>query len=193
MPQIQHHIASSSETTGTGRAVSIGALAAEISLACELTDGMAARVRSALERAAADPDLLRREQRETCAAGYARHVLYSDPLGRFTILAIVWAAGQFSPSHAHDTWCAYAVYENPLHETVYALEPQKTKARQVCTKVRNPGYSCFAGAGLDQIHRLGNSGTTPAISIHVYGVARDSVATHVNRVLETEEEKGSVA
>lgn len=193
MPQIQHHIASSLETTGTGRAVSIGTLAAEISLACELTGGMAARVRSALERAAADPDLLHREQRETCAAGYARHVLYSDPLGRFTILAIVWAAGQFSPSHAHDTWCAYAVYENPLHETVYALEPQKTKARQVCTKVRNPGYSCFAGAGLDQIHRLGNSGTTPAISIHVYGVARDRVATHVNRVLETEDEKGSVA
>jgi predicted metal-dependent enzyme (double-stranded beta helix superfamily) len=158
-----------------------------------MADGMAERVRRALERAIAEPELLQPEQRETCATGYARHVIYSDPLGRFTILAIVWGEGQFSPSHAHDTWCAFAVYENPLQETLYALAPQKTKARQVCTKVRNPGYSCFAGAGLDQIHRLGNSGTMPAISIHVYGVARDRVATRVNRILEIEDEKGSVA
>ena len=64
------------------------------------------------------------------------------------------------------------------------IEPSGAKAKPVCTEVRNPGYSCFAGAGLDQIHRLGNAGTTPAISIHVYGVERDRVATHVNRVLE---------
>src|SRR5476649_1657586 len=121
MPQIQHHIASSSGTTGGRRAVIVGTLAAEISLEC----------------AVADPDLLNPEQREICAAGYARHVIYSDPHGRFTILAIVWGEGQFSPSHAHDTWCADAVYENPLQETSYAIEPQKTKARHVCTKVRN--------------------------------------------------------
>jgi predicted metal-dependent enzyme (double-stranded beta helix superfamily) len=193
MPQIQQNIASPSGTTAARRAVSIGTLAAEISLACEVADGMAARVRRALECAVSDPELLQPEQRETCAAGYARHVIYSDPLGRFSILAIVWGEGQFSPTHAHDTWCAYAVYENPLQETVYAIEPQRTKARQVCTKVRNPGYSCFAGAGLDQIHRLGNSGTMPAISIHVYGVPRDRVGTHVNRILEIEEEKGSIA
>src|ERR1700712_2348915 len=114
MPQIQHHIASSSGTTGARRAVIIGTLAAEISLACENADGTAARVRRALECAVAKPDLLTPEQRETCAAGYARHVIYSDPPGRFSILAIVWGEGQFSPTHAHDTWCAYAVYENPL-------------------------------------------------------------------------------
>jgi predicted metal-dependent enzyme (double-stranded beta helix superfamily) len=188
MPQIPYQLVSPSGA-GDRRAVTIGTLAAEISLACGAADEMASRVRSALERAVSDPELLIPEQRETCAAGYARHVIYSDPLGRFTILAIVWGERQFSPSHAHDTWCAYAVYENPLQETVYAIEPQQTKARPVCTKVRNPGYSCFAGAGLDQIHRLGNSGTTPAISIHVYGVPRDRVGTHVNKVLETEDEK----
>ena len=30
-----------------------------------------------------------------------------------------------------------------------------------------------------------NSGATPAISIHVYGVERDSIGTHVNRMVET--------
>ena len=191
MPQTQQ-VAPESAAIDTRNVGGIGALAAEISLACESPDIMRVRIRAALERAVADPFLLGAGQRETSAQCYARHVLYSDPLGRFTIIAIVWGAGQFSPAHAHDTWCAYAVYDGPLRETVYAATAG-SRAKPVCTEVRNPGYSCFAGAGLDQIHRLGNSGTTPAISIHVYGVERERVSTHVNRVLETEDEKGSVA
>jgi predicted metal-dependent enzyme (double-stranded beta helix superfamily) len=167
---------------------SLGALAVEISLACDAGaaphSDMAARTSAALERAVADPDLLSAKHRAPERKCYTRHVLYSDPFNRFTILAIVWGPGQFSPPHAHDTWCAYAVYDGPLHETGYALDASGTRAKAICTAVRNPGYSCFAGAGFDQIHRLGNAGTTPAISIHVYGVERERVATHVNRVLE---------
>ena len=170
----------------------LGALAVEISLACDtgaaahsgMDSSAGARIRAALERAVADPDLLGAKQRAAEKKCYARHVLYSDPFGRFTILAIVWGPGQFSPPHAHDTWCAYAVYDGPLHETGYALDASGMRAKAVCTAVRNPGYSCFAGAGFDQIHRLGNAGTKPAISIHVYGVERERIATHVNRVLE---------
>jgi predicted metal-dependent enzyme (double-stranded beta helix superfamily) len=173
--------------SGNLGAGNLGTLAVEISLACDADPPAdperSARIRAALERAVADPDLLSAKHRipeQTC---YARHVLYSDPFRRFTILAIVWGPGQFSPPHAHDTWCAYAVYDGPLHETCYA-PASSTRVKAVCTAVRNPGYSCFAGAGLDQIHRLGNAGTKPAISIHVYGVERERIATHVNRVLE---------
>lgn len=153
-------------------------------MACDEPQRMPALVRAALERAVADPDLLDAPQREPSAGCYARHVIHGDPLGRFTILAIVWDAGQFSPPHAHDTWCAYAVYDGPLQETVYAVDPAGSRIEPVCTEVRQPGYSCFAHAGLDQIHRLGNSGSKPAISIHVYGVARERIATHVNRYVE---------
>jgi predicted metal-dependent enzyme (double-stranded beta helix superfamily) len=170
-----------SGSLGTGN---LGALAVEISLACEAEDEMGARICAALERAVSDPDLLSAKHRAPRRRYYARHVLYSDPFKRFTVLAIVWGPGQFSPPHAHDTWCAYAVYDGPLHETGYALDASGTRAKAICTAVRNPGYSCFAGAGFDQIHRLGNAGTKPAISIHVYGVERERIATHVNRVLE---------
>ena len=162
----------------------LGALAVEISLACDAGAAMGPRIRAALERAVADPDLLSAKHCAPERKCYARHVLYADPFGRFTILAIVWGPGQFSPPHAHDTWCAYAVYDGPLHETGYALASCGTRAKAICTAVRDPGYSCFAGAGFDQIHRLGNAGTSPAISIHVYGVDRERIATHVNRVLE---------
>ena len=160
-------------------------LASEISVACDARDGMAARIRSALERVAFDRHLLSAGQREACADCYARHVIYSDPLGRFTILAIVWGAGQFSQPHAHHTWCAYGVYENALEETVFTWNAATSTAHPLRTEARHPGYSCYAGAGLDQIHRLGNSGARPAISIHVYGVERDNVSTHVNRMVET--------
>jgi predicted metal-dependent enzyme (double-stranded beta helix superfamily) len=182
------HARSQIAGSGSHSSGSLGALAVEISLACDTDPATdperGARIRAALERAVGDPGLLSAKHRVPERKCYARHVLYSDPFHRFTILAIVWGPGQFSPPHAHDTWCAYAVYDGPLHETCYALAPSGARAKAICTAVRNPGYSCFAGAGFDQIHRLGNAGTTPAISIHVYGVERERVATHVNRVLE---------
>ena len=53
--------------------------------------------------------------------------------------------------------------------------------------LREPGYACFAPAGLDQIHRLGNAGDVPAISIHAYGVEGSRVGTHVNRLMDVAE------
>ena len=164
----------------------IGALAAEISAACfEDPDNKAERIQAALKRAVAEPGLLSVAQRATSADGYARRVLYADPADRFTILAIVWDVGQFSRPHAHDTWCAYGVYENALEETLFTWDAATSTAHPIRTEPRHPGYSCYAGAGLDQIHRLGNSGARPAISIHVYGVGRDHISTHVNRMVET--------
>ena len=164
----------------------IGALAAEISAACfDPAAIQAERIKAALRRAVATPGLLGAEQRAPKADCYARHVIYADPSGRFTILAIVWATGQFSAPHAHHTWCAYAVYENALDETIFTWDEATSMAHPLRTHECKPGYACFAGPGLDQIHRLGNSGATPAISIHVYGVERDSIGTHVNRMVET--------
>src|SRR5262245_21750743 len=97
----------------------IGILAAEISAACDTPREMPMRIRAALEAAVRDPGLLGAAQCEPISQCYARHVIYADPLGRFTVLAIVWDAGQFSSPHAHDTWCAYAVYDGSLCETLY--------------------------------------------------------------------------
>jgi predicted metal-dependent enzyme (double-stranded beta helix superfamily) len=162
----------------------LAALVEGVDAACTCADGSTAdRIVAALRQAAAQPGLLTPGQRTTQPGCYARHLLYCDPAGRFTIVAIVWAPDQFSPIHGHHTWCAYAVHDSTLEETVYAWDPAKGAARPVRTQLRPPGYGCFAPAGLDQIHRLGNSGARPAISIHVYGVEGERVATHVNRVV----------
>ena len=179
-----------SEPAQRGRTVGgVGALAAEISAACFKPPALKAeRIKAALKRAVAEPGLLTPEQCLPKSDCYARHVIYADPAGRFTILAIVWGAGQFSQPHAHHTWCAYGVYENALKETVFTWNAATSTAHPLRTEARHPGYSCYAGAGLDQIHRLGNSGARPAISIHVYGVERDNISTHVNRMVEAAKE-----
>lgn len=142
----------------------IGELGAEIAAACEMPENaMKQRIMAALGRAAARPDLLDPAHRLPAADNYARHVIYADPSGRFTVLSIVWAPGQFSVPHAHRTWCAYAVCDKPLQETLFAWNHAAQRADVLRTEVRRPGYCCYAGAGLDQIHRLGNSGSEPAI------------------------------
>jgi predicted metal-dependent enzyme (double-stranded beta helix superfamily) len=160
-------------------------LAADIGAACEGARAlMERRMVAALARAAADPDLLTPAQRIPSPACYARHVVYGDPAGRFTILSLVWMPGQFSPPHAHQTWCAYAVCDNTLTESEYAFDHATLKALPLRTVERRAGYCTFGEAGLDQIHRLGNAGVLPAVSLHVYGVESGRIGTHVNRKVD---------
>ncbi|SRR5712691_3326684 len=173
--------------TGTSQPLTpaLATLVAEIGAACGGAPGaMKDQVIAALQTAVAQAGLLTADQRLPQRGCYARHLMHSDPAGRFSIVAIVWGAGQFSPPHAHHTWCAYAVHENALDETLYAWDVASATAQPARAEVRSPGYGCFAYSGLDQIHRLGNSGSRPAISIHVYGVERERVATDVNRVVQ---------
>jgi predicted metal-dependent enzyme (double-stranded beta helix superfamily) len=167
----------------------VALLMAEIGDACAgPAAAMGQRIAHALRVAAAMPELLTAELRAPRGSCYARHTIAADPAGRFTLLSIVWAPGQFSPPHAHDTWCAYAVAENTLTETLYEFDAQSGKAVAAGAPVeREPGYACFAPAGLEQIHRLGNASSVSAISIHAYGVEGSRVGTHVNRLMDVAE------
>ncbi len=143
-------------------------------------EAMALEVKTALHDATAETGWLPPERRRASHERYARHLVYADPEGRFSILAIVWDRGQASPIHAHHCWCAVGVYQGMLTETYYregaAGEPPVETG-----SARHPaGTSSFeAGAG---IHRLGNFSGVLAISLHVYGVAKDRISTGVNRI-----------
>jgi|ERR1043166_1566532 predicted metal-dependent enzyme (double-stranded beta helix superfamily) len=163
-------------------------LMAELGDACGgPADDMGRRIAGALQAAAVNADFLTPAQRTGRAGCYARHTIASDPAGRFTLLSIVWNPGQFSPPHAHDAWCAYAVVENALTETLFDFDAASRKAIPSAVSLRQPGYACFARAGLEQIHRLGNAGAVPAISLHAYGVEGSRVGTHVNRLMDVAE------
>jgi predicted metal-dependent enzyme (double-stranded beta helix superfamily) len=169
----------------------IGTLGAAVGAACDgSSEAKGPRIIAALRAAIVSPGVLTPDQCAPDCDHYARHTLYADPAGRFTILSLVWGPGQFSPPHAHAVWCAYAVVDRTLTETLYRFDAARQKAVALGATARDPGYACFAQAGLDQIHRLGNAGSEPAISLHVYGVESERVCTHVNRLVDVAGQEG---
>jgi predicted metal-dependent enzyme (double-stranded beta helix superfamily) len=157
---------------------------------CEVADLVPYRVRQALNQAltpALTPtiaaSLLNLPRAEHT---YTRHVLHADVKGRYTVVALIWEAGQFSPVHAHFTWCAYRVLSGALRETHYAWDQAAGHAYPLSHIERIAGHSACSHAGLDFIHRLGHAGqegAQPAVSLHVYGIDSERIGTHVNRAL----------
>ncbi|CAG4923145.1 cysteine dioxygenase family protein [Paraburkholderia gardini] len=140
-------------------------------------------VRAALAEAIADDTLLGSTQREGSPDGYRRHLLAADPLGRYAVAALVWMPGQMSPVHAHHTWCGYAVIEGALTETAFEWNEAGQCASEVRTHPRERSAVSFTRAGRTGIHQLGNLSDARAVSLHVYGVQGEQIATHVNDLL----------
>jgi predicted metal-dependent enzyme (double-stranded beta helix superfamily) len=150
-----------------------------------LSSEFGSSVRSALGALLLNADhrpLLAELRRHGNADTYKRHLLYADPLGRYAIAALVWQPGQFSPVHAHHTWCSYAVVEGALSETLFSWNAQAHRAETTRNVERRRGAISFVSGGRCAIHRLGNpeGNNSVAISIHIYGVAGEQIATHVN-------------
>jgi len=158
----------------------------DIDAALEAGDAsFGAQVRAALTQAIADPSLLHAHQRIGDARRYRRHLLAADGLNRYAIAALVWEPGQASPVHGHRTWCGYAVIDGTLAETLYRWDADTHRAEETRHHPRAAGAVSFVDAGRGAIHQLGNpaDAATRAVSIHVYGVAGQHIATHVNDLL----------
>jgi predicted metal-dependent enzyme (double-stranded beta helix superfamily) len=126
------------------------------------------RVAAALAPLAAVRDLLEPAQRMGDPQSYARHTLYADPEGRFTVLAIVWQPGQTSCVHGHSAWCAVAVHEGRPSVALYDYEQGygALPGREICCA---PGYVTWVHPGVQQPHRLFNADSRVAITLHTYG------------------------
>jgi len=117
---------------------------------------------------------------------YVRHLLHADPLGRFSVMALIWHPGQRTPVHGHRTWCAYLVLQGELREARFAWQADRDCAVLNDTVTRHAGQTLAAPAGLADIHSLGNDSDAVAVSIHVYGVRGEQISTHVNHLVRGE-------
>ena len=123
--------------------------AQRLDAACDRsTEAMRHGIIAALARAVVQPDLLSMDQRALQTGRYARHLMYDDPAGLCAILSIVWGPDQFSPPHAHHTWCAYAVHENELQETLYAWDDEKGPRGQCWHERERPVILALRTRGL---------------------------------------------
>lgn len=131
-----------------------------------------AAVAEALNPFLGQADLLDARHTAGDSESYRRHLLYSDPLRRFTILALVWAEGQCTPVHGHTAWGAVGVHRGRLEARNYELVDTGNgllacSERLYCEAVA--GDTSWVKPGLGDIHRLACKDRHGAISIHVYG------------------------
>jgi len=136
-----------------------------------------------LERNLPTPDVLTAEQRLGDPDRYRSHVLYAEPDGSFTVLALVWRPGQVTPIHDHVTWCVFGVIQGTEHEELFTLDETGTYLLEAGSTTNATGQvEGLAPPG--DIHRVRNVGSQTAISIHVYGTDVSRLGTSVRRMYD---------
>jgi 3-mercaptopropionate dioxygenase len=126
------------------------------------------------------PEALTPEQRVGSPGGYRSHLLYSEPGGAFSIVALVWRPGQVTPIHDHVTWCVFAVIRGQEHEELFLLDEEAGCLVRAGARTNHEGdVSGFAPPG--DIHRVRTVGDQTAISLHIYGTDVSRIGSSVRR------------
>ena len=121
------------------------------------------------------PGVLTPEQRLGAPDRYASHTLHVEPDGAFSIIAIIWRPGQVTRIHDHMTWCVFGVIQGVEHEELFDAD-----LNLIGRSANHAGdVSGFAPPG--DIHRVHNTGTETAISIHVYGTDITRIGSSARR------------
>ena len=113
-------------------------------------------------------------------ACYRSHLLYAEPDGSFSIVAMVWLPSQQTAIHDHVAWCVTGVLQGREHEEIFAPAGDGSALRVIARNVNSAGEVCgFAPPG--DIHRVQNTGDSVAISMHVYGADISRLGTSIRR------------
>ncbi len=138
--------------------------------------GFVRAARPAMQRLLSEANILPEEATRPSESGYARHLLYSDPEGRFCIAAMVWQPGQGTPIHDHDgTWGIIGMVQGGLEVVNYFSDGEDVRPGEVPLRHEAPhtpradSGECVCGCA--DIHVVNNRFDETAISVHVY--ARD--------------------
>jgi len=135
-----------------------------------------------LRRHLPGPEILTAEQRYGDPDRYCCHLLHAEPDGSFSVTALVWRPGQATPIHDHVTWCVFGVIQGAEREERYVLRDDGW-LEQAGDSVNVTGE--VAGlAPPGDIHRVRNTGTDTAISLHVYGTDISRLDSSVRRTYD---------
>ncbi len=133
------------------------------------------------------PDFLTPEQMEPDECEYCRHILHVEPDGSFSIVALVWLPGQETAIHDHVSWCVVGVHQGEEDETSYRLCGDESDPHLVITEhTVNPVGSVVALVPPGDIHRVKNSCSGLAVSLHVYGADVQALGSSILRRYEHE-------
>ena len=121
------------------------------------------------------PDVLTAEHRTGSPDSYRGHTLHVEPDGAFSIVGLVWRPGQVTRIHDHVTWCVFGVIQGIEHEELF--DADLNLLGESDNQVGD--VSGFAPPG--DIHRVHNTASTTAISIHIYGTDITRIGSSARR------------
>jgi len=119
-------------------------------------------------------------------ARYGQRVLHIDPEGFFSVVGLAWLPGQRTPIHDHVAWCVSGVIRGVEEERRYRLMRDGKGDHLVRSGTRwmTRGEVGVLTPPDEDIHRVVNSGTELAVSLHVYGADIGVLGSSINRTFE---------
>ncbi|WP_235033845.1 cysteine dioxygenase [Pantoea sp. 18069] len=111
---------------------------------------------------------------------YQQHLLYGDPLDRFSLVSFVWGPGQKTPVHDHTVWGLIGMLRGSECGQAYARSADGTLAPCGPELRLLPGDIDQVSPTFGDIHVVRNAHDDRcSISIHLYGGNIGRIARHV--------------
>lgn len=104
------------------------------------------------------------------SVNYKRNLLYCDPEGRFSILALVWNPQRESLVHDHENWGVVGTYTPGIKVTNYGPPAADGSMKETLSAILEGGKVIkIVPPRATNIHKMGNPGKKPVVTIHTYG------------------------
>ncbi|WP_024538749.1 cysteine dioxygenase family protein [Comamonas badia] len=110
---------------------------------------------------------------------YQQHLLYGDPLDRFSLVSFVWGPGQKTPVHDHTVWGIIGMLRGAENGQRFAPDAQGHWKPTGERATLQPGDLDIVSPARGDVHEVSNAiDDSVSISIHLYGGNIGRVARH---------------
>ena len=111
---------------------------------------------------------------------YQQHLLYGDPLDRFSLVSFVWGPGQKTPIHDHTVWGIIGMLRGAEFGQRYVRAADGSLSAHGPEEQLKPGDIDVVSPTLGDIHVVRNGlADQDSISIHLYGGNIGRIQRHV--------------
>lgn len=110
---------------------------------------------------------------------YQQHLLYGDPLDRFSLVSFVWGPGQKTPVHDHTVWGVIGMLRGAECAQRYTRDAKGQIMISGEEETLHPGDIDVVSPSIGDIHVVRNGLADQAsISIHLYGGNIGRISRH---------------
>ena len=143
-------------------------------------DRLLAGAKPLMQKLVAQDDWLPEAMAQPHPQYYQQHLLYGDPLDRFSLVSFVWGPGQHTPVHNHTVWGVIGMLRGSECAQRYTQDADGHVQSTGEEETLRPGDIDVVSPSLGDIHLVRNAlSDQVSISIHLYGGNIGRIQRHV--------------